>query len=147
MDVAQKELLYAYTAGLVDGEGTITIVYHKPDKKRKIAACYGVHISIANTDVRAFLKIQEVFGGSIYTVVDRRGYRTVYSWDLSRKNTKKFLTAIMPYLVIKKAQAELVMKFLKAFPKRARGQKLPDDVVDDRRAYYEEMRKLNHTLK
>jgi hypothetical protein len=110
-----SETTKAYLAGIIDGEGTITIV--KNNRKRKKGKEYFYSravVTIANTSYSLldYLKSLEI-GGFSY---DRRRvprYKQVFQWCLaSILSVYSFLKAILPYLVIKKSKAEEVIKWI-----------------------------------
>jgi len=121
-----------YIAGLIDGEGTITL------EKRKFASDIKVHpaVYISNTSLELLTHIREVLGvGTI-----RRGHRRKSrSTGSERKQDYKLgihkireveglLKTIKPYLVLKKRQAEVVLEFIqRLLSKTERNYKLSKD--------------------
>lgn len=88
----------AYLAGLLDGEGCITI---RPAPKRS------VQVQIANTD-ESLMRWLEGFGGFVYSqrYENRRGAACKHSWQInSRRDVSAFLTALLPYMRIKTEKA------------------------------------------
>jgi hypothetical protein len=95
MPITAAEL--GYLAGFFDGEGCI-------DGNRRGAA-WGLRVSASNTDERPLRRLQSVFGGSIYS--KRQGDRRSCSvWQASGRKAARFLEVLLPYLVVKRAQAE-----------------------------------------
>jgi hypothetical protein len=109
--VLKGKALLAYTAGIVDGEGCISINRNKGSKKHKYT--FRLYVIVTNTNpwLCQFLKMQ--FGGSIYEVRANRDRRHAlcYNWTLATEAASKFLELILPYLTIKKPQAELAIKY------------------------------------
>lgn len=95
----KKEIL-SYAAGIFDGEGTVAVYcYH--DKHYKLR----VSVSNYNSNVLEFLK--KYFGGSV------SGGKTnkLYIWLTSGNISLNFLILVYKYLIIKKQQALVGIKF------------------------------------
>ena len=128
----------AYAAGIIDGEGTITICKAIP---RKVYH-YIPHISVSNTDEKIVMWMQENFGGSIRKIEDNRPNRkNSYQWGIfGVKAGEEFLQKIYKYLIIKKERASLLLYFLSS-----------KDWVDDnytihlvdKEKFYLQMKELN----
>ena len=106
-----KETELAYLAGLLDGEGTISLT----SKLRKYGYRYfQPRICITNTKIEMLNFCKDKFGGLIYisakaNSVENR--RTAYRWSLSGDKACLLLASILPFLTIKKQQAQLVLVF------------------------------------
>jgi len=114
----------AYIAGLIDGEGTIGV--HKGK-----GACLTPRVQIANTNIPILTWLLEKIGTGY---VHRTEYETAF-YDV-----KPLLTATLPYLKIKKRQAELVMEFVDLRLSRS---KWFDQFTQREIEIREELRKLN----
>jgi hypothetical protein len=87
----------AYTAGLFDGEGSISLVRSKKTRT------HSPQVSIASNDREVLDWCQERFGGSIVTKQPRLPTHSVsYDWRLTDRRALSFLEIIRPYLVIKR---------------------------------------------
>lgn len=95
-----------YIAGIIDGEGCVTLIRNKTGY---ISQSIRVDMTSASC-IR--LLYSSTLIGAMY-VADRKGQRKVYSWQISdRLQVYSLLRAIHPYLIIKQEQAELVMQFI-----------------------------------
>jgi len=95
----KQDIEYAYIAGLTDGEGTIFIT----------PQLY-LSVKIRNTDKPILLWVQGVYGlGKIYKA--KSAIKQGFSLEFNSNNALKFLTPLLPYLRIKKLQAELAVAF------------------------------------
>ncbi len=99
----------AYIAGIVDGEGYIRI--SRASNRRNT---YVGRIGITNCDLQLLTWVLSMFGGNIHS---KKCYSSrhskSYEWAIHRKCDIRFLIeAILPYLRIKRRQAELMLDFL-----------------------------------
>jgi len=102
----------AYLAGIVDGEGTITIFNHQQYKRK--TKQYKPCISIANTDENLMIYISKNYSEK-YHVLRYEGEKnkTCYVWMIrSLDNIQNILDRIMPYLIIKKQHAKILYKYI-----------------------------------
>lgn len=103
----------AYLAGIVDGEGAVTIVELRsrgPGYEHYVGA-----LEITNTNLRLVDWVKFRIGHLIENItVDRRrvvkGQKPVYRLCFRNQRAEEILRAIYPYLVIKARQAELVFE-------------------------------------
>lgn len=99
-----KESDLPYLAGIIDGEGCIRVNN-------------SVRLMIANTDIHLIEWLSLNFGGYYWT--NKRSqprYKILYQWELSAKKACKLLEMVYPFLIIKKAQAKLVLDFHAKYP-------------------------------
>jgi len=101
-----------YIAGLLDGEGSITVqrsTYSKRFPSSTKDFYVNPQLAIVNSDLTVLKDIQKVLGGRIYSRRKQRPHHTLY-WS----KTEEILTVLSklyPYLRIKRKQAELLMEF------------------------------------
>ena len=112
-----KKELYAYLAGLIDGEGTICISKSRKPPKTFRNPLYCETVSIRMVNPLALKLCYEIFGGSFLRDTDSRcqwgkSFTTnkLFSWRASHKKIEKVLTKLLPYLIIKKRRAEIVLE-------------------------------------
>lgn len=96
------ELDKSYIAGFVDGEGYIGIV-RSGDR-------FILQVSIGQNDPSPLQFIQERYPGSLFLVTPKNG-NPIFTWRLSCKKAAAFLSEIEPYLINKKTQAQVGIKF------------------------------------
>jgi len=107
-----KDTDKAYIAGLIDGEGTITIGRRRHGKKSKSPWYYQPIISMGNTNRAIVDFIGERYSG--WVMARKPGnekYKEWYQWFIRRDNMISFLQDILPYLRFKRPQAEIVLQF------------------------------------
>jgi len=97
----------AYLAGIIDGEGCITINRYV---KKGAAPVYRPFVEIASTSPALKAWLDERFPEKTYwRKKTRPGWKDIYHWILSgNRQVMVFCREIAPYLVIKREQAELV---------------------------------------
>lgn len=98
-----------YLAGLIDGEGCITI--QKNAMRTKGNYSYSLRIAIGMQDVKTIKYIHELFGGNFYCDKNR-GCGETNRWYCSGDDVGEILKLIVPYLHEKKTQAELALDYL-----------------------------------
>lgn len=111
LDFSDKpNLVNAYFAGLLDAEGTITI------KKRdeEWGSHYVVEISGTNTHEPIMRAWQSYYGGSIYPRKRGSDRQWQFDWAIyGKEHQEKFLLKMLPYLIVKRHQANTVLQFLR----------------------------------
>ena len=108
--------LLAYTAGIVDGEGCICLAKrHRRTVKRDYAIELYVQVGNTNEWLIQWLKMQ--FGGCISSnnrkSQPNKNWKPMWQWTIQHKQAGAFLELIIPFLQIKKPQAEIAIAFQK----------------------------------
>jgi hypothetical protein len=116
-----KQTDYAWMAGFIDGEGYIgmkkgyTVNDHKYHSWSK-EGWYWVTptINVCNTDYQSLKKIGNAIGANVNKrKKTNTNLKSLYTVECSsREKIKRFLPNIMPYLIVKKKQAELVYRLV-----------------------------------
>ena len=100
----------AYLAGIVDGEGCITL--HRRSPQGKNNPVYALFVEISNTSPALKKWLDERFPDKTYYRFITKAqphHKQGYEWVLSgNRQVMVFLREIVPYLVIKREQAELL---------------------------------------
>lgn len=137
------EAQLAYMAGIVDGEGSIVVVPSYSKTKGKRYERYIIRIHAYNTDPTLMVWLKQFFGGSWSPVKRRRiEQKQSYQWYVGHTAAATIAKAILPYLVIKQRQAEILIEFAASMThKHARG--LPNNVIEMRNRLYAECAELN----
>src|SRR5919109_3230595 len=95
-----------YLAGLFDGEGCVA-VYRSRDSM-------SLRVMMNNTDPRPIRLIAQRFGGHIRcdtARASRFGTKPMWSWNATGHGALVFLEAIAPFVVIKREQVGLALRF------------------------------------
>ncbi len=99
----------AYLAGIIDGEGCI-LIHRSINDKGYIG--YTLEVGVRNTDGRLIDWLKNNYGGTVK--VSSRGnskHKTCYDWRLFNQKAISLLLLILPYLIVKKEQIEVALKF------------------------------------
>jgi hypothetical protein len=97
----------SYLAGFFDGEGSIVI--------RQSHTIY-LQINVTQTDPRPLQLYVDLFGGKVSKMHDDGYWKKSYIWQISSHKAAAALEMMLPYLTVKKAQAELAVEFQKLIP-------------------------------
>ena len=110
MDEVEK----AYIAGIIDGEGTVTLMKHH---KNETPIPF---VGIANNNYELLKWIKVLAGGNICAKKKRLPHHNdSYALNIRHDRALRFLNEIKKYLIIKKPQAELITKEYKSVTHRA----------------------------
>lgn len=105
-----------YTAGILDGEGCISIYIAKRWDKRQSKYVYRpvLEISIYQADERLIKWLVFHYGGKSYEHTMKNSSRPGWQWTAPRgKAREDFLLEILPYLLMKKEQAQLALDYMR----------------------------------
>ena len=103
-----KKTDLAYIAGIVDGEGCIDITR---SRNKNTTDSLGSRIQVVMTEEYIPKWLQLSFGGSVNKYKPRTPNRQPsYAWQANGRTAITFLNAILPYLIIKRPQAEIVIR-------------------------------------
>lgn len=102
---------FSYLAGIIDGEGCLTI----GAGRKQYCVNYNSIINVANTDIRLIKWLHENFGGKYYSIKKPTPRnKTPYVWRLlKQKEQERLLLAILPYLIIKRERAIILLEFVR----------------------------------
>lgn len=104
-----RQISFQYMAGMIDGEGCIGTT--------RTGRCRGTvgRLTIANTDHQFLILLKSEFGGTL-RLNDRGtkiGWRAYGSITWSNRQALLILEAVLPFLLIKKRQAELCIELIR----------------------------------
>lgn len=139
----------AYVAGIIDGEGCIALWKNRETRYRKaISVTPGIGLGMTDSLIIDFIYAN--FGGCISHSQPKGNRKLVTQYSInSRKELKKLLTSILPYLRLKKQQAKLVLEFIEIREKKRKNNhtftKAGDSSFDEEWKLWEKMQVLNKT--
>ena len=115
----------AYTAGIMDGEGSIGIARYK-SKSCKRGYTLELNVQVTSSDEWLCQWLKFGFGGSLSHSINNAG-NPMWHWIIAARKASEFLRLIKPYLRLKSPQADLAIKFQDA--KRYRPSKSPEEMA------------------
>jgi len=101
----------AFLAGLVDGDGSISISIIR--RKDWNGNSFQPYIAIGVTSRKLCKWAQQHFGGNLYGYDGVAGHQKMYHWKLYGKQAlKDLLVQLLPYLLIKREAAQTVLEYM-----------------------------------
>ena len=147
MELKDTEL--AYAAGVVDGEGCICIIVHRPYSGRKYGEMktplHSLQVSVTNTRYELMEWFQERFDGAIYSKPGISNFITrqpCFTWQVVANKAQHFLQLIQPYMVIKAEQVVLAIQFQER-RSGSHGRRVTPEMLQERDSFKERMTQLN----
>ncbi len=103
--------ILAYVAAMIDGGGDFQL---KPQKTSTGKDSIGCRLTISNTHKGLHIWLQENIGGSVHWKrMEHPDFKPIGRWQIYRaRDMVALLSAILPYMIIKKDAAETVLAFL-----------------------------------
>lgn len=135
------ETKIAYFAGIMDGEGTFYIGNYS-----KYPKSFNSRILVVNTDYSLINWLKTNFGGLIYSRKSKKNphWKEKFEWIVNKAKIQSFCEMLLPYLVIKKEHAKIMIEFRKTFDKkRGRSNGVPLKVHNKRLQLMNDLHKLN----
>ena len=144
--INMEEKEKAYLAGFIDGEGTITANFRLTSRSKKEAVHY--RLMLHNTNLEILKYFQGLWGGrlSLYGTPRSPKHKQVYCLYWGGKDSDPILNQLLPYLKVKKRQAEIALELSKLSLPRGHIRRLgvQPEQHEIRKGLVEEMAKLNH---
>jgi hypothetical protein len=135
----------AYLAGLIDGEGCFYIGHVKQGKYGNGLQWHSM-LKITSCDEELIIWLENIFGGSKdsrYRWTSKQAFtRPVFNWQATGAMLDYLLPIVMPYLIIKKKQCDVMMRY-RLTSKNIGSKRLPPEVTEKRLELLSEMRNLN----
>ena len=136
--IVLKETEKAYIAGIIDGEGCITMGKGGRDRSDYHDS---ITVEMACSEVPNFL--YKLSGGSLKERNREGRTKKFWCWYIRAKGGEELLTQIIPYLVLKKRQAELFLEYRKTIGYSGVNN-LPEEVIKIRNNIIAQIRILNY---
>ncbi len=142
----------AYLAGIIDGEGSIYIGNFSSNPKTGTLH-YQTNMEVTNTDRKLIDWLINTFGGRLneYTAkqTPKNSRRAVFRWIVSGELLTYLCPLILPFLIIKVRQCEIMIKMRATFngtgavKGKSGCQPVTEDILEMRKHYFDEMRSLH----
>ena len=127
----------AWTAGIIDGEGSIFVMKQKRDDRDRDTN-YILRVSVQSTDPYMTSQLKEMFPeGAEFSVRrdPRENCSDTLKWQLSGKKAARFLKEIIPFMRVKTEQARLAIEFQTSTKKHWRHM-TPEDYEKQEQMYF-----------
>jgi hypothetical protein len=146
---ALSETQKAYLAGLIDGEGCLTILKNKSQQNENVSPVYTACLIIVMTDSEVIQYIKDLLGvGSIFIQHrENQGLKhsDTYRYTLNTHGKLyELLSSISPYMIVKRDEAAILLEYL-ALPKAkqaGRNHSTSPYYVMQRETYYQRLRDI-----
>ena len=140
----------AYLAGLIDGEGCISMFWNNSNDGLNGSTMARVHICMCDEPLIEWIK-ERVGSGTIYVRPHEpeKGWRPISTIVWTGRSAVPMLRQVLPYLRLKKRQARIFLAWValsnrtRKFHGRKGGSPYPKWVLAKRDAWLLEMRSLN----
>lgn len=137
---------YAWAAGFIDGEGTITLKRYKAK-----TAIRGLHyqpfvsLSQANHEghPNGVEHMKELFGGSTSMYLSKAPRLHVTQWSIVSRQAIECLKKIRPYLKVKDRHADLLLSYYETVGEKSKTYRITDEQMAKREAIWAQMRAMN----
>ena len=105
-----KPTEFSYIAGYLDGDGCFYIGEEKNKKRLSIKHVVSIVVTSVNRAVLDYFKSR--FGGSVCLIgKETRNSKALYQFSIKKRNVIKIAENILPFLVEKKEECQLAVKF------------------------------------
>ena len=121
-----KDTELAYVAGFFDGEGSISITPIAIVTPRQ-KCTFSLRAQAVSTNKEAVNTLLSLFGGVITRKPVCGNRQECWTWRVSNIKAMKFLKLVLPYLRIKRPQAEKAIEFQKH---KTRGGKKTEEYIN-----------------
>lgn len=134
----------AYAAGIIDGEGCISI----SRAQQKHSTGYSLIATVRMVDVGAILWLKRKFGGHIFYhkpehKPERKEWLPSYIWTVHGLEAGEFCIRMLAYLKVKQKQAEIAIEFSKTLKDSTHVHHLTAGEREFRRTLCEAIQNLN----
>jgi hypothetical protein len=144
--MADREKM-AYTAGLFDGEGSVSIRKRRPGlTPRTVAPVFCLLVRLSNTDQAMTDFLLATHGGRVQPCkAQNERWLAQWQWQLDSRRGANFLLTIRPWLITKAADADLAIAFQAEVDSHRRGTPLTAAELQRREAFRDELMGRRHS--
>lgn len=122
-----------YTAGLIDGEGTITLIVHGKGQRRSPS------VTITSTTPELLTYLKDTFGGFISTQkIYKEHHKQSWAWKIDQRRAVGFCSIIWPYLKEPKKQKRAKLIAERYIPVTPRNGKYTKKMLVEKSLFEEE---------
>lgn len=133
----------AYLAGLLDGDGMITLRKQKSGDPKYNLVSYTAAIQVRMTCEKTTSWLKNTFGGNLYFEEKKpKGWKPTYLWHYNGRKAVALIKEIIPHLICKKEAALVVLEYYSTVGKRG-DPKLSKEVKQRRTNLIDKIRSIN----
>jgi hypothetical protein len=131
----------AWAAGVVDGEGCITVNRHQDSRRR--SPTFVLTLKVNMTHEPTVARLHSMLGGWVVATAGRPSRRASWLWLTQARAAQEALLRIQPYLFTKRHEADLALTFYDVENvQQGGGRTTPDHVTAHREGIYTGLRRL-----
>lgn len=144
-----RETDLAWAAGIIDGEGAVSMSRARAGVNRRVTESFQVRVNVKMTHEPTIRRLYEIFGGVFKPggkVRNPEKHKATYEWYVGDLKAAEALRRIVPYTVTKRDQVLLVLEYRErccSVRHLGRGATCSSELVELRRAYFGRLRELN----
>lgn len=130
-----SRLNLAWAAGLIDGEGCISLTRRMPQKTNgAVNPNYRLVLKVTMCHEETILLLHRMFGlGTVQSQKQSQSYWSKpWTWFCNATDAEKVLKKILPYMITKREEAEVALKFLSETDRNRTGKSRSLSVEDVR---------------
>ena len=149
----KDKFLLAYIAGLWDGEGSFMLIrtghISARTGMRECVATAQICMTINGQQEKVLKLLKEMYDGCLFEIKDppskNKNGKPVLMWRIAAQKARLFAKDLIPYLRMKKRQAEIIIEFseIKERSRRAGSRWTPIN-EQERQLLVDEIHTLNH---
>lgn len=136
-----KNTVKAYTAGLIDGEGSIQINPSAGNNNKKF---WGLTVQVSSCSLETLQEMQQIWSiGKVTSWTPNKGTakQQSHNWRIYSEQCEYLLRMVLPYLRIKHKNAEIALEFRKVCGFQRGG--ITPEIREQRLKLALELRELN----
>ena len=140
--------ILGYVAGIIDGEGTIGINRATFPKQPQLSVRYTAILSVGNTDYKVIDLLLSLFGGHVVIRPATERHKKFHVWLARGPHARAILELVGPHLLLKRAQSELLIEFVRdfrSFKGGPRTRRIGADELARRERIWRAIKSLNRT--
>lgn len=133
---------WSYLAAMFDGEGCFSIYRHRGQSSNgKPYDSTAIRIEVCNTNLELMAWLIQCFGGKYYSHRREKAHHKIaYYWrPAGRANSERVLLGVLPYLKMKKVQAQIALDYIRL----PHNNGFDDTLAAKRKELLEKMQTLN----
>ena len=137
----------AYVAGIIDGEGCITLNRYRPPRA-DLSVRYTPLVQVGNTNSDLTTMLERIFGGHVNVRPGTTNHRACFVWVITGPGAGITLRSVREYLQLKRLQCDLLLEYLdgfRSFRGGPRSRRVATDELARRERIYLELKALNRT--